>query len=139
MTADPSRFALLGPMRAGKNSIAEIIGDHFGKFVYEYAFAEALKRTVKGLVLPETRQTYQELGMILREYKDDIWVDILADTIERDRAAYHPDIVAITDIRMRNEYRWCAEVHNKRRGYYACRSATQPGGDRICTKCKMGH
>jgi len=115
-------IGLVGYPRTGKDAIAEkLVEDHgfvrlaFGDSVkrlllaidpsYNNNLAVLEKRKASGIY--ETREKIQNLGQVLRNFREDFWVDTL-----REEFMELPEdaSVIITDIRYQNEFHFVKDV-----------------------------
>lgn len=115
-------LGLVGYPRTGKDAIAEkLVEDHgfvrlaFGDSVkrllmaidpsYNNNLAVLEKRKASGIY--ETREKIQNLGQVLRNFREDFWVD----TIREEFMELPEDAsVIITDIRYQNEFHFVKDV-----------------------------
>ncbi|MZP28657.1 AAA family ATPase [Heliobacterium undosum] len=99
------RIALTGKMRAGKDSVADYLVNHFG--FQRYALGDALRAVCNDL-FPDAaqngkpRELYQDVGQALRQISPDVWVNYLLRQIEEETGP--DDNIVITDLRQWNEY-----------------------------------
>ncbi|MBR8661149.1 AAA family ATPase [Brevibacillus sp. NL20B1] len=108
MTA-PVKIALCGRMRSGKDSVAAYLIEKHG-FV-RFAFADELKRICREL-FPDRfadgskpRTLLQGVGVAMREFDPDVWVNACMRHIQDTRDyLVSPINVVITDLRFPNEY-----------------------------------
>lgn len=108
------KIALIGKARAGKDSVADLLAEHYG--FTKYAFGTALKRyyhTLFGEEDGKPREGYQWFGQTMRERDPDIWVRHLFDEKIGDQQDIRscmglaPILPVITDVRQQNEYDRC--------------------------------
>lgn len=109
---DLPNIALIGRAGSGKDTVAQVIRDHFPHLGYQrVALADPLK------VMCQTtsdRGLLQRVGVGVRELVEDGWVQLLLHEIERQEATGARIIV--TDVRFPNELRALTE-----RGFVAVR------------------
>ncbi|WP_323709497.1 AAA family ATPase [Mammaliicoccus sciuri] len=116
-------IALTGKMRSGKDTVAEQLSKQFKKeafHVNQIAFGYALKAKAKELYPEEfvegkkPRELYQWFGQTLRERNEDVWVNQVAQFINKKNKdtqqwGYDPQVYIITDLRQPNEYQFCKD------------------------------
>lgn len=98
-----ARIALVGNMRSGKDTFADILINESG--YTRIAFADELKRICKEL-FPEQftngnkpRKILQDVGQCMRNIDSDVWVKALGRKIEQ----CSDKNIVITDVRYQNE------------------------------------
>ena len=98
-----ARIALVGNMRSGKDTFANVLVKEYG--YTEIAFADELKRICKEL-FPEQfkngnkpREILQNVGQCMRSIDYDVWVKALDRKIKQ----YDGKNLVITDVRYPNE------------------------------------
>lgn len=108
------KIALIGKARAGKDSVADLLAEHYG--FTKYAFGTALKYHAH-LIFPwiprdpKPRELYQFMN-VMREYDTDVWVRHLFNELDVDchydeLFGLAPVFPVITDVRQQNEYDRC--------------------------------
>ncbi|AJC95837.1 MULTISPECIES: AAA family ATPase [Staphylococcus] len=117
-------IALTGKMRSGKDTVAKKIFELFDAHdvaVKHYAFGDALKTYARKLYPDEfnegnkPRELFQWLGQTLRERNPNIWINHLAEEINKFNGYYGTVyygghlINIITDLRQPNEYEFCKD------------------------------
>lgn len=116
-------IALTGKMRSGKDTVAKQLAKQFKKetfHVNQIAFGDALKAKAKELYPEEfvegkkPRELYQWFGQTLRERNEDVWVNQVAQFINKKNKdtqqwGYDPQVYIITDLRQPNEYQFCKD------------------------------
>ena len=130
--------ALTGPLRAGKDSVADILVSKYG--YTRFAFGDELKddfhrRYPEIPRDPKPRIGYQNHGQLMRALiDDDVWVRKCFENIEQQRFycdifpwnfGYKPFLPVITDCRQPNEFSRCRSA-----GFVIIR-VTAPEGVRI--------
>lgn len=109
----PLKVALLGEIRAGKDTVAQIITDELAiikpnKNTVSLAFANGIHEAIR-LFFPEAyligkpRKHLQKIGQWFRELNPDIWVDRLFNSYDYRSAKQHGLNILITDVRQPNE------------------------------------
>lgn len=113
MTVYPLRIALLGELRAGKDTVANMIAEKIkhesvNTPVVFLAFADGIHKVIN-LVMPEVyklgkpRRQLQHIGQSMRQLDKDVWVNMLFNSFEyRDSVARCHNII-VTDVRQPNE------------------------------------
>ncbi|PAD91639.1 AAA family ATPase [Shouchella clausii] len=107
------KIALIGKARAGKDSVADLLAEHYG--FTKYAFGTALKRhfhDIFGEQDGKPREGYQWFGQTMRERDPGVWVRKLFEEIDIDSQydemfSLAPIFPVITDARQQNEYDRC--------------------------------
>lgn len=107
------KIALIGKARAGKDSVADLLAEHYG--FTKYAFGTALKRYYHDIFDDQDgkpREGYQWFGQTMRERDPDVWVRILLEDIRKEQNLHGlseiaPIFPVITDVRQQNEYDRC--------------------------------
>ncbi|MBU8597349.1 adenylate kinase [Alkalihalobacillus clausii] len=108
------KIALIGKARAGKDSVADLLAEHYG--FTKYAFGTALKRyyhDIFGEQDGKPREGYQWFGQTMRERDPGVWVRKLFEEIDIDLGCEElfsfmlPIFPVITDVRQQNEYDRC--------------------------------
>lgn len=113
------RIAVVGKMRAGKDSVAEILKKEYN--FKSVAFGDGIKKIVREF-FPEAynngkpREHYQHIGQELRKLNPDVWInhtnsEILKILSKDLGTAKEPNII-VTDCRQTNE-----ELYLRRRGF----------------------
>lgn len=117
-------IALTGKMRSGKDTVARKIFELFDAHdvaVKHYAFGDALKEYSKALYPEEfkqenkPRELLQWFGQTLRSRNPNIWINHLAEEINKFNGYYGTVyyggslINIITDLRQPNEFEFCKE------------------------------
>lgn len=104
------KLAIVGPMRSGKDTVADELEkslQHHGWFD-RFAFADPIKEITR-TYFPETenqekpRHHYILIGELFRSLDPDVWVKNLITRIRRG-SWDKPDNIIVTDLRRRNEY-----------------------------------
>ena len=96
------RVALIGKMRSGKSTIAELLEENLG--YTRLSFGTRLKQFAHEVFDVEEgvkpRKLYQDFGQHCRQIDPDVWVK----WVERDMGDNR--LVVIDDLRQPNEYEW---------------------------------
>ncbi|MEH7117247.1 hypothetical protein V7128_07470 [Neobacillus vireti] len=109
----PVKLALLGEIRAGKDTVAQIISHELNKLdtnnhVQFLAFANGIHKVIEQF-FPDAykqgkpRKHLQHIGQSFRELNPDIWVDMLFNSIPYQIAKEHKFHILVTDVRQPNE------------------------------------
>lgn len=112
MNKEMKGIAITGPMRSGKDTVADYLVDMHG--FQGFAFANGIKK-ICALAFPhlmangKPRKLYQGVGQEFRKYDPDVWVKYTFNEI----AAARPRQAVISDMRQPNEYR-----HLKNAGFF---------------------
>jgi hypothetical protein len=113
MSNPPIKLALVGKLRAGKDTAAQYLTLFYD--FHPFAFADPLKRYLHEIFPhvprePKPRALYQAFGQKLREIDPDVWVNLTMHKIDEylrqhacDCSPLKPRVV-VTDCRQRNEY-----------------------------------
>jgi hypothetical protein len=113
MSKPPIKLALVGKLRAGKDTAAHYLTLFYD--FYQFAFADPLKRYLHEIFPhvprePKPRAMYQAFGQKLREIDPDVWVNLTMHKIDEylrqhacDCSPLKPRVV-VTDCRQQNEY-----------------------------------
>lgn len=105
------KIALVGKMRSGKDSVADMLVDNYG--YTEYKLSSGINHVVKTLRLSDTelknRAMYQKIGQFMRTIETDVWCNYTWRQFEVDckyseliNNSLITDIV-ISDVRQQNE------------------------------------
>lgn len=102
------KIAIMGQMRAGKDTVAELIQQH-AEFE-TFRFAEGIRAIIDSY-FPEvaqgkSRQHYQVIGQSLRQLNPDVWVNALDSQIKIHNYRWLDNLL-ITDVRQQNEVDYC--------------------------------
>lgn len=103
------KIALLGEIRAGKDTVANLIDNHLntGDTVF-MAFADEIHKVIKQY-FPEAylegkpRRFLQEIGQAFRRLNPDVWVNKLFNSERYTTAIEQSQHIIITDVRQPNE------------------------------------
>lgn len=108
----PLRIGITGKLRSGKDEVADIITDHLGsqgEAFRKIGFAEGITELLEEYIPNvfeegKPRKAYQDVGQVLRQFHEDVWVVRAMDRIEAlDR--WSPDThLIVKDVRQPNEY-----------------------------------
>ncbi|MCW2279241.1 AAA family ATPase [Heliophilum fasciatum] len=99
------KIALTGKMRAGKDTAADYLVNHFG--FKRFALGDGI-RDLCGQLFPgadaegKPRTLYQNVGEAMRKIESDVWINHLLRRI--DEETRHGDNIVVTDIRQWEEY-----------------------------------
>ena len=104
---EPLKIALVGKMRSGKDTVADILQKEY-KF-NRIAFGDKLKELAHMIfphvpLDPKPRELYLFMNT-MREFHEDVWVYHLANTYNSIKNNSHG--IVITDVRQQNELDWC--------------------------------
>ncbi|MED4819181.1 hypothetical protein P9654_04720 [Bacillus atrophaeus] len=106
----PVKIALLGEIRAGKDTVAELIEKHIkaDKSTYFLAFADGIHKVIrkyfpKAYKEGKPRKHLQQIGQSFRVLNPDIWIDTLFNSNVFNKAARSQSNIIITDVRQPNE------------------------------------
>jgi dephospho-CoA kinase len=113
MSNPPIKLALVGKLRAGKDTAAQYLTLFYD--FHPFAFADPLKRYLHEIFPhvprePKPRALYQAFGQKLREIDPDVWVNLTMHKIDEYLRQYTCDCsplkprVVVTDCRQQNEY-----------------------------------
>lgn len=95
------KIALVGKMRSGKDTVAEILSDYGYS---EYKLGAGIGDTVE-LLFPDgehglsKRELYQKIGQDMREIDSHVWIKKMFKRIE----SHNPSLIVISDVRQKNE------------------------------------
>ncbi|WP_340034449.1 hypothetical protein [Bacillus sp. FSL K6-0993] len=106
----PIKIALLGEIRAGKDTVAELMEKHIkaNAATYFLAFADGIHKVIRKY-FPEAykegkpRKHLQQIGQSFRVLNPDIWIDTLFNSNIFDKAVRSQSNIIITDVRQPNE------------------------------------
>jgi dephospho-CoA kinase len=110
-----TKIALTGAMRSGKDTVADILREHYD--FDRFAFGDALKRTAHE-VFPwidresKPRALYQAYGQLMREIDADVWIKHVKRNVEAFidlKAGVLGDTeigIVLSDLRQPNEFSW---------------------------------
>ncbi|MGG4039008.1 hypothetical protein [Heyndrickxia ginsengihumi] len=109
----PVRIGILGEIRAGKDTVSQIISHELSKLdgsreTNFFAFANGIHEVIK-VTMPEVyslgkpRKELQHIGQALRQIKPDVWIDMLFNSQEYIWAKNFGHNLLITDVRQPNE------------------------------------
>lgn len=109
----PVKIALLGELRAGKDTVATLIAEHLeqknaNKKTVFLAFSEGIHKVIN-LVMPEVyelgkpRKYLQQIGQSMRQLKPTVWIDMLFNSEEYKKAVENGSHIIVTDVRQPNE------------------------------------
>lgn len=109
MNGKPVKIGLIGGMRAGKDTVAELIYSETirGGNVHVMAFSTGITHVIEHY-FPELlengkpREAYQLIGQTFRKLNPDIWVNALLKEMEIYEMFDNPAII-VTDVRQPNE------------------------------------
>lgn len=118
------KIALTGKMRAGKDTVFSILAKELVKqahkadeqiSVNQFAFGDDLKLYAEA-IFPEQfedgkkpRELFQNFGQTMREFNPDVWVDKVANKVQRHGTKDGKKISFVTDLRQPNEYKYCKD------------------------------
>lgn len=118
------KIALTGKMRAGKDTVFSILAKELIKqahkadehiSVNQFAFGDDLKMYAEA-IFPEQfeggkkpRELFQNFGQTMRGFNPDVWVDKVANKVQRHGAKDGKKISFVTDLRQPNEYKYCKD------------------------------
>jgi dephospho-CoA kinase len=113
MSNPPIKLALVGKLRAGKDTAARYLTLFYD--FQPFAFGDPLKRYLHEIFPhvprePKPRALYQAFGQKLRELDPDVWVNLTMHKIDEYLRQYTCDCsplkprVVVTDCRQQNEY-----------------------------------
>jgi hypothetical protein len=96
---------LTGRQRAGKDTVADYLVEHFG--FYKIAIADKIKDVAKDLFFMEEkdRGLLIEIGQKMREIRSGVWLEYLLRTIPEDK-----NKIVIPDVRLPKEYEILCEM-----------------------------
>lgn len=108
---EPTKIALCGRMRSGKDTIARHLYFEHG-FYEPLAFGSALKFYAHQIFFdidrePKPRELYQFMN-VMRDYDPDVWIKHLAISV-RTAEDIHAKGIVVTDARQENEIDWLRE------------------------------
>lgn len=112
MTVKPIKIGILGEIRAGKDTVAQLLSHELSKLNKNdtdyLAFSTGIHEVIK-LTMPELytqgkpRKALQHIGQSLRQIKPDVWIDFLFKSHEYFVAQFLEHNIIITDVRQPNE------------------------------------
>lgn len=103
------KIGLLGEMRAGKDTVAEIIVEELGQRNTDlYAFSSGIHDVIKRYLPGEydkgkPREALQRIGQLFREFDPDVWVNNLLLSADLVVSEITNSNVIVTDVRQPNE------------------------------------
>lgn len=103
------KIAVLGQMRAGKDTVAEILKEK--ELFIELKFSDGISAIIR-TYFPEAeqfgkpRQHYQHIGQSLRQLDEDVWINRLDKKL---KALSTERSVIVTDVRQENEVKYLKE------------------------------
>lgn len=109
----PITIGLIGKMRAGKDTVAELLAQEYRGFFQRVAYGDALKEhyhAIFGYSEGKDRKGYQTFGQDCRKIDLNIWMKHAAVTIDRIRIADPAANVVVTDVRQPNEAKQLREM-----------------------------
>ena len=103
------RIAVLGQMRAGKDTVAELFKEK-QEFI-EMKFSDGISAIIRtyfpdALEFGKPRQHYQHIGQSLRLLDEDVWINRLDKRLQSMSAEHS---VIVTDVRQENEVKYLKE------------------------------
>lgn len=104
----PIKVALLGGIRAGKDTLAGYLKAHTLGPVQEVAFSDGIHNIIKEY-LPDAykqgkpRKELQGIGQYLRQYDSDVWIKYLFNSRRYTEAIDAGKSIFVTDVRQPNE------------------------------------
>lgn len=118
MSKQPLNIALVGKMRSGKDTVADILKREYG-FGW-FALSTGIRSVVSELGLdsesgPKKRHLYQGIGQHMRQYDEDVWCKNTWKNIElynRIKPGYpqpYTGNIVVSDIRQKNEEKFFRE------------------------------
>lgn len=102
------KIGILGEIRAGKDTVTELIIEELDGKALTIAFSDGIHRVIKehmpGLYEQgKPREALQEIGQVFRKYNSSVWIDKLFDSYSYNYAERHGLNVIVTDVRQLNE------------------------------------
>lgn len=96
-----SKIALVGKMRSGKDTVADILSDYG---YAEYKLGSGIGDVVEMLFVDgkhglSNRELYQKIGQQMRKIDSEVWIKKLLRRIE----VNNPKLVVVSDVRQKNE------------------------------------
>lgn len=111
----PVRIGLLGEMRAGKDTVGQMIADNLETYTFFNTFSSGIHEVIQEY-LPDLykegkpRQALQQIGQLFRSFDQDVWINHLFKS-EKFAGAYHTkQNIIVTDIRQPNEVKRLKEL-----------------------------
>ncbi|MGG4390519.1 hypothetical protein ABEU97_20515 [Priestia megaterium] len=116
----PVRIGILGEIRAGKDTVSQLIDYKLYKYNRDkvtnfMAFSTGIHEVLR-LTMPEIytkgkpRKELQHTGQALRELKPDVWIDFLFNSFTYRDAIYKEQNILVTDVRQPNEVKRLQEA-----------------------------
>ena len=97
-------IGLYGKMHTGKSFVASDMAARWPDQVVVMSFAGKLRQVLKGLDIPETRESLQGVGQKLREFNSDVWVNAVDSEVKEKLSS--GQIVVFDDLRYPNEFEY---------------------------------
>jgi dephospho-CoA kinase len=91
-------IGLIGEKGAGKGAVAKYLADKYG--AVHYGTSKILRRTIEDLKLPDTRDNFGKLAIVLKE---GFWPSVIIDSLIKDIEANGSNIVIADGIRMHGD------------------------------------
>lgn len=118
MSKQPLNIALVGKMRSGKDTVADILKREYG-FGW-FSLSTGIRSVISELRLdnesgPKKRHLYQGIGQHMRQYDEDVWCKNTWKNIElhnRIKPGYpqpYTGNIVVSDIRQKNEEKFFRE------------------------------
>lgn len=102
------KIAIVGEMRTGKDTVAEIIKDLETNKTTKFAFSEGIHHIIK-LLMPHVyeqgkpRKELQQIGQFMRKLYPDVWIDYVFNSLGFEWASKRGYNMVFTDVRQPNE------------------------------------
>lgn len=102
------RIGLLGGMRSGKDTVAQMLTDRLDGETVQLAFSTGIHEVIQNYMphLYESgkpRKALQEIGQLLRQFDPDVWVNRLFKTVAELSETGSYSNILVTDVRQPNE------------------------------------
>lgn len=105
---EPIKIGILGEIRAGKDTVAQLLEEHLVGNTSILAFSDGI-HVVLQTTMPEIyadgkpRKQLQDVGQFFRSIKPAVWIEMLLNGHEYYLANYLGENILVTDVRQPNE------------------------------------
>lgn len=104
------KVALVGTMRSGKDTVADILWELYPDDIQEYRFSSGITEIIEQyfpVLEGKPREHYQLIGQTFRQLDPDVWINRLHS--QRQLATVRNCAEIITDVRQANEVAYCKQ------------------------------
>lgn len=105
---EPLKIGILGQLRAGKDTVADIIKKEGSGSWWTFAFSDGIHSVIEDYIPKEydkgkPRLALQEIGQLLRKFDTDVWVNKLLNSNDYKTGNTLGANILVTDVRQPNE------------------------------------